>query len=102
VRSTATNYSRMVELINPFNPTLKGPAAPAPWNIGTTSGLMRLTNEIERQASMIGYINAFYLIALTAAVAVPLVWLMRIRHAEPSSDPRYAAGPSSEADATGV
>jgi MFS transporter, DHA2 family, multidrug resistance protein len=79
VRSTATNYSRMVELINPFNPTLKGPAAPAAWNIGTTSGLMRLTNEIERQASMIAYINAFYLLALTAAVAVPLVWLMRNR-----------------------
>jgi len=83
VRSTATNYARMVELINPFNPTLKGPAAPAPWNIGTTSGLMRLTNEIERQASMIGYINDFYLLALTAAVAVPLVWLMRARPPQP-------------------
>jgi len=31
---------------------------------------------------MIGYINAFYLIALTAAVAVPLVWLMRNRPVE--------------------
>jgi hypothetical protein len=26
---------------------------------------------------MIGYINAFRLMALTAAVAMPLVWLMR-------------------------
>ena len=83
VRSTAANYSRMVEFINPFNATLKGPPAPAAWNIGTTSGLMRLTNEIQRQASMIGYINAFYLLALTAAVAVPLVWLMRNRPIEP-------------------
>jgi hypothetical protein len=49
----------MIELINPFNPTLKGLAAPAPWNIGATSRLMRLANEIQRQASMIGYINAF-------------------------------------------
>jgi hypothetical protein len=31
---------------------------------------------------MIGYINAFYLLALTAAVAVPLVWLMRDRPVE--------------------
>ena len=82
VRSTAANYSRMVEFINPFNATLKGPAAPAAWNIGTTNGLMRLSNEVQRQASMIGYINAFYLIALTAAVAVPLVWLMRNRPLE--------------------
>ena len=59
------------------------PGAPAAWNIGTTSGLIRLTNEIQRQASMIGYINAFYLIALTAAVAAPLVCLMRNRPAEP-------------------
>ena len=42
---------------------------------------MRLTNEIQRQAGMIGYINAFYLIAFTAAAAVPLVWLMRNRPA---------------------
>jgi MFS transporter, DHA2 family, multidrug resistance protein len=83
VRSTATNYSRMLEFINPFNAILKGPTSPAAWNIGTTSGLMRLTTEIHRQASMIGYINAFYLLALTAAVAVPLVWLMRNRPVEP-------------------
>jgi DHA2 family multidrug resistance protein len=83
VRSTAINYSRMLEFINPFNAMLKGPAAPTPWNIGTTSGLMRLTNEIQRQASMIGYINAFYLLALTAAIAVPLVWLMRSRPVDP-------------------
>jgi DHA2 family multidrug resistance protein len=83
VRSTAANYARMVELINPFNAVLKGPTAPAAWNIETTGGLIRLTNEIERQASMIGYINAFYLIALTAAVATPLVWLMRNRPIEP-------------------
>jgi MFS transporter, DHA2 family, multidrug resistance protein len=83
VRSTAANYSRMVEFINPFNAALKGPAAPAAWNIETTSGLMRLTNEVQRQASMIGYINSFYLMALTAAVAVPLVWLMRNRPVEP-------------------
>jgi DHA2 family multidrug resistance protein len=83
VRSTATNYSRMLEFINPFNAILKGPASPAAWDIGTTNGLMRLTTEIHRQASMIGYINAFYLLALTAGVAVPLVWLMRNRPAEP-------------------
>jgi len=43
----------------------------------TTSGLMRLANEIQHQAAMIGYINAFYLLAATAAVGMPLVWLMR-------------------------
>lgn len=79
VRSTATNYARVIEVINPYNTALQAHSAPAAWNIGTTSGLMRLTNEIQRQATMIGYINAFYLIALVAAAAVPLAGLMRSR-----------------------
>ena len=36
-----------------------------------------LATEIQRQAAMIGYINAFYLFATTAALAVPLAWGMR-------------------------
>src|SRR5207253_1046142 len=27
IRSSATNYARLIEAINPFNPSLKGPAA---------------------------------------------------------------------------
>ena len=38
---------------------------------------MRLAGQVQQQALMIGYINAFYLLALTAAAGVPLVWLMR-------------------------
>jgi len=39
--------------------------------------LLRLSNEIQRQAAMIGYVNAFYLMAVTAAAAVPLALLLR-------------------------
>ena len=77
VRSTAANYSRLTEFITPYNKTLTFPGMPSGWSIGTTSGLMRLSGEIQRQAAMIGYINAFHLLALTAAAGVPLVWLMR-------------------------
>jgi DHA2 family multidrug resistance protein len=38
---------------------------------------MTLSNEIQRQAAMIGYVNAFYMMALTAAAAVPLALLLR-------------------------
>jgi DHA2 family multidrug resistance protein len=77
VRSTAANYSRMSEFITPYNKALSFPGLPAAWDTESTSGLLRLTNEIQHQAAMIGYINAFYLLALTAAVGMPLVWLMR-------------------------
>ena len=77
VRSTAVNYSRLTEFITPYNKALAFPGLPSAWSMDTTSGLMRLANEIQHQAAMIGYINAFYLLAATAAVGMPLVWLMR-------------------------
>jgi MFS transporter, DHA2 family, multidrug resistance protein len=77
VRSTATNYSRLTEFINPFNKALAFPGLPTMWDIEGASGLMRLATEIHHQAAMIGYINAFYLLALTAAAGVPLALLMR-------------------------
>ncbi len=77
LRSTAANYSRMTEFITPFNKALTLPGLPLAWSIDSTSGLMRLANEIQHQAAMIGYINAFYLLAMTAAAGVPLVWLMQ-------------------------
>jgi DHA2 family multidrug resistance protein len=77
VRSTIANYARMTEFVTPFNRTLAFPGLPGAWSLDTASGLMRLAGEIQHQALMIGYINAFHLLALTAAVAMPLVWLMR-------------------------
>ena len=77
VRSTTANYARMTEFVTSFNKTLAFPGLPGEWSLDTASGLLRLAGEIQRQAAMIGYINAFHLLALTAAVAMPLVWLMR-------------------------
>jgi DHA2 family multidrug resistance protein len=73
VRSTTINYARMTEFIAPFRKELM----PGPWNVETATGLMRLSNEIQRQAAMIGYLNAFHLMALTALIASPLALLLR-------------------------
>ncbi|MSO91546.1 MAG: DHA2 family efflux MFS transporter permease subunit [Acetobacteraceae bacterium] len=79
VRSTNVNYAGISEFITPYNKTLTFPGLPASWNLETTSGLMRLSNEILRQAAMIGYINAFYMMAILAAVSIPLaVCLQRV------------------------
>jgi MFS transporter, DHA2 family, multidrug resistance protein len=77
VRSTGANYSRLTELITPYNKVLSFPGLPAAWDVENVSGLMRLAGEIQRQAMMIGYINSFYMLALVAAAGVPLVLLMR-------------------------
>ncbi|MDX2156149.1 MAG: DHA2 family efflux MFS transporter permease subunit [Hyphomicrobiaceae bacterium] len=77
VRSTSINYAQLVELISPYRSALMLSGLPVSWSIETTTGLMSLSRETQRQAAMIGYVNAFLMMAVTAAIAVPLALLLR-------------------------
>ena len=81
VRSTTTNYSRMVEMVTPFNKMLTLPGVIGNWDLNSTSGLARLGAEITRQSAMIGYLNAFGLFTAMCAATLPLILLMRRRGA---------------------
>ncbi|MFO1159149.1 MAG: DHA2 family efflux MFS transporter permease subunit [Reyranellaceae bacterium] len=76
-RSTASNYSLMTEFITPYNKTLVMPGLPQAWSLESASSLLSLSNEMLRQSAMIGYLNAFYLMAFTALAATPLAAFMR-------------------------
>lgn len=77
VRTSATSYAGMTEFITHYNKILSFPGALGLWTLETPGGLAVISGEIQRQAAMIGYINAFYVFGLTATLAVPLAWLMR-------------------------
>ena len=77
LRSTSVNYARMTEFVSPFNKAMVFPELPSQWALDTATGLQRVSDEIARQAAMIGYINAFYMMAFAALVAVPLSCMMR-------------------------
>src|SRR6266436_4114454 len=79
VRVTAQNYSRLSELISPFNDRLTLPWVMGGWSMDTLPGLARLSKEIGRQAAMIGYLDAFALYTAASAGAVVLVLLVRRR-----------------------
>ena len=85
VRSTSINYARMTEFISPYREALTGASLPLSWSPETATGLLRISNEIQRQAAMIGYINAFHMMAFTAMAAVPLAFLMRSVKRDPAS-----------------
>jgi DHA2 family multidrug resistance protein len=76
VRSTGANYGRLIELINPYNKTLTMPWVTGAWDVDSVKGLAQLSKEINRQAAMIGYINAFGLFTLASALAVPMIVLI--------------------------
>lgn len=78
VRSTAENYAGLSATISASSETLRTPDLMGGWNWDTTKGLAALSEEIQRQASMGGYLNAFALFAVAAACAIPLAWMFRV------------------------
>ena len=83
IRSSSINYAILSEYITPYRTGIAVPGLPDTWNPDTPGGLLRMSGEINRQATMIGYVNAFYLMALTAAVTAPLACLLKRRPREP-------------------
>jgi MFS transporter, DHA2 family, multidrug resistance protein len=81
VQFTGANYSRMTEFITPYNRVMSLPWAMGAWTIETVPGLARLAREINRQAAMIGYLNAFSLYTVTSMAAIAVVWLARRKRA---------------------
>jgi DHA2 family multidrug resistance protein len=79
IRASKLNYAAMAEFISPYNETFDLPWARGAWGIDSPEQLKALSAETLRQATMIGYLDAFYLFAVTAALAVPLVFLIRWR-----------------------
>ena len=76
VRSTGANYARLAEMISDYNKVLAMPWVMGAWDYSSVHGLMRLSNEMTRQAAMIGYLNAFGWFTLCAALALPFALLI--------------------------
>ena len=83
IHTTKINYANMTEAISPYNEALTLPSVRGAWDIDSLVGLASLSGEIQRQAAMIGNLNAFYLIALTGFIALPLLLLVRMPKSAP-------------------
>ncbi len=77
IRTTGANYSRMTELVSAYNKALQLPWVMGAWTFETMPGLARLAKEMTRQATMIGFTNAFLLYTLLSAMAIPLCLLVK-------------------------
>lgn len=77
IRTTGANYSRMTELATAYNKAWQLPWVTGAWTVETLSGIAGISREINRQATMIGFSNAFMLYTVLSALAVPLCLLIR-------------------------
>ncbi|HKK29194.1 MAG TPA: MFS transporter, partial [Alphaproteobacteria bacterium] len=74
IRSRGENYSRMREHASPYNEALEASGM----GLDTVAGLAGVSGEILRQASMIGYLNAFALYTIACLASVPLILMFKI------------------------
>lgn len=82
VHTTAQNYDRLRDVISPFNELWLLPASVGAWSIDSLASMLGVAAEVQRQATMVGYVNAFYLFGLAAAVGVPLAFAFRVKKGE--------------------
>ena len=79
VRTGKVNYSEISEAVNPFNEAMAFRSVMGLWNPETLPGLVALSQEISRQADMIGYVNAFLMYTLVCMIAAPFLVFVKIK-----------------------
>jgi DHA2 family multidrug resistance protein len=81
IRMSRTSYSELVPNISPLNEALRLPGNHDVIDFDSAAALGRISAEIARQATMIGYVDGFVMFAVTSALAIPLIALVRVRPA---------------------
>jgi len=79
IHTTRINYAEISEQVTPFNKNFQIPSVTAIWDLETIRGMAAVSAEVNRQATMIGYLNSFAFFALTAVIAMPLIFLIKKR-----------------------
>jgi len=84
VRNTQTMHAALTEKITIANPQLLD-------NVSTVDAANLLNNEITRQASMIAYVNDFWLMTLLTLAVIPLLLIIRTGSKQAPADAAHAA-----------
>ncbi|MEM1160037.1 MAG: DHA2 family efflux MFS transporter permease subunit [Pseudomonadota bacterium] len=79
IRSGQVSYAELVPNISLFSEAFRMPGIDIELDPANTDQLAGFGREAARQATMIGYIDGFWLFTAAAAVAIPLVALVRVR-----------------------
>ena len=79
VRSGSTAYAEISEPITLFNEAFSFANISGLWSLESNLGMGTLAMEVGRQATMVGYNNAFVMYAILSLAALPLMLFIRIR-----------------------
>ncbi|MCY4229439.1 MAG: MFS transporter, partial [Alphaproteobacteria bacterium] len=73
IHTAKMSYSELSSFATPYNDALDRAVSESLWSLEGGAGMAALAGEINRQAQMIGYVNAFYFFAATAFICIPLL-----------------------------
>lgn len=77
IRESRISYAELAPNLSPFSERLRLYEAAGGFDLDGLEGLAAISREMGRQATMIGYIDAFVLFAVVSAIGVPLIALVR-------------------------
>lgn len=77
--ATSVNYAGLSENISEFNKSLSLPWLLGAWSTDSVRGLAAISGEVNRQAALIGYLDAFRAYTFASLAALPLVLLVRVK-----------------------
>jgi DHA2 family multidrug resistance protein len=86
VSSTTIARSRLVQHVSPYSESPGLTAATGSMDTGTLRGLSLVEQEIDLQAAMLGYTEAFLFLAVAALVPLPLLLLVKRRKSKAPAD----------------
>ena len=83
IRTTKTTHAELVENVTPFNEILRFPESVGSLSLDSVRSVLALAGEIDRQAQLIGYLNAFLLYTAAAIITMPFLFFVTVRAARP-------------------
>lgn len=79
LRMTKVNYAELSEQVSDYNENFQLPWVAGRYGLDNSQSVAAIASEIQRQATMIGFIDSSYFFVLTALVALPLVMLIKVK-----------------------
>ncbi len=75
--NTQTVHAQLIEGLRPDNPLVHSPIFSFPYSLTAPTGMAALNAAVTRQASMVAYIDDFWLLMVLCIAAIPLLLLLR-------------------------
>ncbi len=81
IRTTKITHAGLAEHVSPLNKSFRFPDTDGSFSLDSSASVATIAAELDRQAQLIGYLNAFFLYTGAAIITIPFLFFVRIKKA---------------------